>query len=135
MQSTRALSDLMEFEHVIRVENGVATDRMPDGSRIGLYAPECIHDGFTHIGETVERHIERGTGWTLMEGYTGQYSYNGPVMHASEYIGGRMEQDILAQDGYYVALVCSVLGDDPDASEDEEPAGWAVAYRSLEGEV
>ena len=143
MQSTRELSDLMEFEHVIRVQDGVATDKFDPSDRGGkLWAPECYHDGFS--GE--QRHIEPGQGWTLLEGYSGQGyprgSYNGPVMHASEYIGGRMEQDILAQDGYYVAVVCEVLDCDEDCDpRDEacngghEPAGWCVAYRPLESEV
>jgi len=153
MQYERTLSDLMEFEHVIRVENGVATDRMPDGERIPLWAPECINDGFTRIGETAPRHIEQGTGWTLMDGYSGQYGYSGPIMHASEFIGDgcTMHRDILATDGYYVTVVCTVLSDctcgregepygnlhDDDCpinSGEDDVAGWAVAYRPLEGE-
>jgi hypothetical protein len=131
--STQELNGLMEFEHVIKVEGGVATDKFDPSDKGGrLWAPECIHEGFS--GE--QRHIEPGQGWVLLEGYSGQGyprgSYMGPVMHVSEYIGGRMEQDILAQDGYYVALVCSVMADDPDADEDDEPAGWCVAYRPLD---
>lgn len=155
---TRDLNDLMEFYHVIRVQDGVATDRMPDGERIPLYAPECYHEGW---GDG--KHIEDGTGWTLMEGYSGQGyprgSYNGPIMHASEYIGEgcTMHRDILAQDGYYVTVVCEVLerccdtcGDEDPTGElpedapcpregcigtmqdDNEPAGWAVAFRPFE---
>jgi len=137
LRDLRDLNDLMEFEHVIRVQDGVATDRMPDGERIPLYAPECYHEGFYGPDGKVQE-IQDGTGWTLMDGYSGQYSYSGPIMHASEYIGGRMEQDILAQDGYYVAVVCEVMECDDDCDpRDEacngghEPAGWAVAYRPL----
>ena len=72
-------------------------------------------------------------------GYTGQYGYSGPVMHASEFIGGRLAEDILNTPGTYV--ICSVdVNCDPDAPEcydgDKEdrmnigcycePAGWVV---------
>lgn len=130
---TQTLNDIMEFDHVVRIESGNATDRMPDGERIPLYAPECFHNGW---GEG--KHIEPGTGWTLLEGYTGQYGYRGPVMHASEYIGEgcTLERDILAQDGFYVVIACEVLECDetcepsgPDCPGGHEPAGWCIAYR------
>lgn len=41
-------------------------------------------------------------------------------MHTSEYIGGGLARDILAQPGYYVALV-------EYPSDGGEPDGWAVA--------
>lgn len=111
------LGDAMDFEHVIMVRDGKAYDvrRTP-------YAPECYWEGFANGA-----HIEAGTGWELMDGYSGQHGYSGPIMHASEYIGGRMVDDILATDGYYAAVVCDVLDD-----EDDEPAGWAVARRDLD---
>lgn len=99
------LASLMDFDHVIEV--------LPDGTvreRGDIYAPE-LYDGV----------LESGTGWTLLTGYTGQYSYNGPVMHNSEYIGGRLASDILAEPGVYVALVNGTL------ENDTEPEGWAVA--------
>jgi len=125
---TKELNSIMEFDYVIKVENGTITENLEN--RRELWAPECLYNEF---GD--DKHIQPGQGWTLLEGYTGQYSYNGPVMHSSEYIGGRMETDILANDGYYVALVCEVMSDDPDAAENDEPAGWCVAYRPLDLEV
>lgn len=114
------LSDVMEFDHVIRVtENGEVEDG-PDGE----YAPELsIEDA----DDTQLFQQAAETGWELMRGYTGQYSYNGPVMHASEYIGGRMAEDILSTPGLYVAVVVEI--DDPD---EEDAAGWAVAYKPTE---
>ena len=58
--------------------------------------------------------------WELLDGYSGQDRYSGPIMHASEYVGGRMERDILATPGVYVALVDYCL-------DDSDPEGWAVA--------
>jgi hypothetical protein len=102
------LNDLMGFDHVIRVH--------PDGTvsePAGVYAPELD-------GETPE------PGWRLLAGYTGQYGYNGPIMHPSEFIGGGLARDILDTPGLYVALV--IWADDPN----DEPDGWAVAYRETD---
>jgi len=119
MRSTRELSEIMEFDHVVRVQSGVVTD----DNVADLYAPECLFGAFED-----GRHIEPNTGWTLLAGFTGQY--HGPLMHASEYIGGRLENYILTNDGHYVALVCYVLGD--NTASEEEPAGWCVAFRPLD---
>jgi len=98
------LNDMMEFDHVIRVHaDGTVTDEP------GVYAPD-LHDDDEPIG------------WTLLDGYSGQYGYSGPIMHASEYIGGGLARDILATPGVYVALVNYL-------SDDEEPEGWAVARK------
>lgn len=114
----KSLNDRMEFDHVIYVdENGQVHDT-------SFYAPEIVE------GELTDEN------WSLLTGYTGQYGYNGPHMHSSEFIGGRLEKDILATPGYYVALIieCWHLPEwecDPEIAEmgDCEPVGWAIAYR------
>lgn len=110
------LHDVMEFGHVIAV--------YPDGTvadaPTSLYAPECYWNGFSD-----GQHIESGTGWELLDGFSGQQGYSGPIMHASEYIGGGLADYIREHPGYYVSVVCDDL-DDPDS-----PAGWAIAYRPL----
>lgn len=112
------LNDAMPFDHVIRVHaNGSVTDEP------GIYAPELYES-------------EVSPGWTLLSGYSGQYGYSGPIMHPSEYIGGGMARDILAEPGVYVALAdfgtcgedCEECGgqggcDEPSAD------GWAVARK------
>lgn len=109
MSTDNQLSDRMEFEHVVQVKaDGTVVDRND------LHGPE-MYEG--EVGSS---------DWNLMTGYTGQYGYNGPSMHASEYIGGRMEADILANPGLYVALVDVPL-------DDSEPEGWGVAYIHDEG--
>lgn len=103
------LNDEMEFDHVIHVdEQGNVTDAD------GVYAPSVYEDDGDPIVDT--------EGWELMDGYSGQDRYSGPVMHASEFIGGQMERDILALPGLYVAVVVYPL-------DDSEPEGWAVAYQ------
>lgn len=112
------LNETMSFDHVIRVRDGVVEDMNP-GSPGYVYAPELYWGG----GEP----DLTPQNWTLLTGYSGQYRYSGPIMHESEFIGGQLEQDILAQDGYYVAVVCYDL--DLEDGEDDKIAGWAVAYR------
>ena len=113
------LNDVMEFDHVIQVDEfGTVTDAP------GLYAPEvyviCDSDGQMIDGP----HIGGRGSWEFMDGYSGQDRYSGPIMHASEFIGGRMERDILATPGTYVVVVVV----DPDDLDD--PVGWAVLRRT-----
>jgi len=104
---TQSLNDRMEFDHVIQVH---ADGRITDSPH---YAPDVV-------GETVDKP------WELLSGYTGQYGYNGSTMHPSEFVGGRMERDILERPGHYV--VTDVRDDNGDLPDDG-PIGWAVAYR------
>ncbi|WP_143194190.1 hypothetical protein [Micromonospora sp. CB01531] len=121
----KSLSDLMEFDHVIQVrEDGTISDNLPNIRE--LWAPEVTWSDGTH-------HVD-GEGWSLLNGYSGQYGYSGPVMHPSELIGGRMEQDIISQPGYYVAVVVSDVDEcqahcPEDCDGNHDDAGWAVAYR------
>lgn len=146
MTRTRTLSDRMDFDHVVQVhEDGTVTD-MPYPGRREFWAPTLM-DGEIDSDD-----------WTLLHGFTGQYGYNGPIMHNSEYIGGALERHILETPGVYVALVgywssrcihCEAYvredehgswvddsdGDGCDSpsgvheSTDDNAEGWAVAYR------
>lgn len=107
------LSAHMDFDRVIVVhDDGTVSDS-------DRYAPEVYaeDDGTTFLS----------AGWELLNGYSGQYGYSGPVMHSSEFIGGRMADDILSEPGEYVALVVYGLGDQAEDSDDDAPHGWAVA--------
>ncbi len=108
--TAQTLSDLMDFDHVIRVhDDGTITEPK------GIYAPEL--DGEEFVGGYDD--------WELLRGFTGQYSYSGPVMHPSEFIGGGLERHIRETPGYYVALVVAEINDETDESD---AYGWAVAY-------
>lgn len=106
------LQRIAEFDHVFTVTPAGA---VVDGPR-GIYAPEYYDD--TTAAELT------GAGWEALTGYTGQYGYSGPHMHASEFIGGRLARDILETPGAYVVVVVAVMPDTED--DDPEPAGWAV---------
>lgn len=120
-----ALSIVMDFSRPIEVlDNGNVIPCNED-------APELYMDvdsegsAITTDAELMEQ-VSTG-GWTLLTGFTGQYGYNGPVMHASELIGGGIARHILMTPGIYVALVVECLS--PDDDQDEGPAGWAVATK------
>jgi hypothetical protein len=113
------LRNVMDFDHVIEVhEDGTVTD-----AASAIWAPEVSVVGGDYRNPAID--AQSGRVWSLMTGYSGQYLYHGPIMHDSEYIGGRMADDILSEPGVYVAVVVS---DNDAATEDETPdAGWAVA--------
>ena len=46
--------------------------------------------------------------WVPLKGFSGQYGYNGPVMHPSEYIGGGLEDYLLENAGIYVVIAVNV---------------------------
>lgn len=101
----QGLNYVMDFDHVIQVHaDGSVTDA-PTDTR-SSWAPEFNGDSATGTAEL------DGDGWSIMsDGYTGQQG-GGNVMHNSESIGGRLERDILATPGYYVAVVCTWTPDD-----------------------
>lgn len=105
------LNGIMSFDHVIEVTvNGEVTES-------DMIAPDLRN------GELMDE------AWELLQGYSGQDSgkYNGPIMHNSEFIGGKMETDILDHPGVYVALVCYWDADEDDEDEHGPIEGWAVA--------
>jgi len=126
------LNDTMDFDHIVWVHaDGTVTDgTYVRGVRIG--APELMWDG-TDVALMPSCVRE---GWELLTGRTGQYGYHGPVMHASEYVGGNLADWILSHPGLYVTLVAYAEEDagydaGTDASADgPEPAGWCVAHRT-----
>jgi hypothetical protein len=115
------LNDIMEFEHVIRVdENGDVHEDVP--STRETWAPELYHED-VHPGDDLRTAVAPA-GWEFLNGYSGQDRYPGPIMHSSEYIGGALERDILAEPGIYVAVVVECYPEDED--DYPEPSGWAV---------
>ena len=100
------LSDLMGFDHVIRVgEDGTVTELRD------VYAPDYSDD------------VVESDDWaTFSDGYSGQDRYSGPTMHDSEFIGGALARDILNNEGTYVAVVNYFTDDDGETDIE----GWAV---------
>lgn len=111
MTRERTLSDTMEFDHPVQVhDDGTVTD-----APAGIYAPD-LYDGELS-----------GAGWDFFShGYTGQYGYAGPIMHNSEFIGGRLERDILATPGVYCAVVAYWSPEPIDSYLDNVDGHWYV---------
>lgn len=118
----------MSFGHVVYSDgNGNVTDKY---AAARVYGPEVVYQDLDADGQGIDDEIHNlPEGWTTLRGFTGQYGSNGPVMHASEYIGGALENHIRENAGYYVAVVVDGIGPD-EASDDEEDTniGWAVAF-------
>lgn len=134
-----ALNDKMQPGHVVYVrDDGTVLDAN------NVYAPEitCDYYGPFSEGQILDEHeremIEYAArqGWTLQTGWSGQDSgrYNGPIMHASEYIGGSLEAHIKATPGLWVADSVELHPgeEDPEyknGSGESEAAGWVLAFR------
>ena len=131
--NAKPLNEIMEFDHIIRVNEDLTIDENLDMSvsDVGSYFDLAVDEDGNDI-------FEMSAGWTLLTGFTGQYGYNGPVMHPSEFIGGGLERHIRETPGYYVALVVNALEDHCDYCAECEsqiadtPAGWAIAYKPLD---
>lgn len=123
----QTLSDLMQVDHVIRVnKDGTIEDDIPD-----VWAPEFTVET-DEDGQILAEHdkamIEEinHQGWQVLNGWSGQYQYSGPIMHRSEFVGGGLEAHIRETPGLY--CVVTVETDD----DDDEAAGWLICYRDEE---
>jgi hypothetical protein len=124
------LNKIMEFDHVIRVTDYGTTEDGPSN----VYAPDSVYvdvdsDGQI-VGDAESDMIARleGEGWTALNGWSSQYLYAGPIMHASEYVGGALAGYVLESPGLYVIVAVECMGPDED-SDNGEPAGWLILRR------
>lgn len=93
----------IEFDTVFTVtDDGCVID-----GPAGVYAPNLMDEALDS---------ESWEFWST--GYSGQDSYRGPIMHNSEYLGGGMARDLLAQPGTYALVVAYWSPDDPEIPED-----------------
>ena len=126
-QTSSRLNEIMDFDHPVLIG--------PDGSvhdgLEGVYAPDLVMET-DDDGQILDQHerdyitAARNQGWELLSGWTGQHLYRGPVMHASEFVGGALADHISETPGTYVVFTV-------ECDQDSGPAGWAVA-RKIETE-
>lgn len=111
----KSLNEIMEIDHPVRVDtDGTVTDTGLDN----VHAPTLM-----------DKELDDTDKWEFFsDGYTGQYGYRGPIMHNSEYIGGRLEKDILSTPGVYVAIVADWSPDESmgETWDDDRVEGWAI---------
>lgn len=111
-----------DFDHPFSIVDGRVADALAE-----VYAPSVYHD------EDSDINIDGDDAWTAISGMTGQYGYNGSVMHPSEFIGASMARELagIAEDGhgvvFAVVTVESIDGDEEDGTD--EAIGWTVVYR------
>lgn len=123
------LNDHMEFGHVVYSDgrgNVESRNCTPSGP---VWAPEPYVD-LDENGQMISLDPNEVHGlddWTLLDGFSGQYRYSGPIMHSSEFVGGALEKHIRNTPGYYAAVIVRGIGPDPDDIEDDI-VGWAVAH-------
>jgi hypothetical protein len=127
MRKRFELNELMSFGHVVYSDGSgnVSDDSIPE--EIKLHAPESVYLDLDSDGQSLDDDYHGvSTDWTPLQGFTGQDRYDGPTMHTSEFIGGRIEDYIRENVGYYVAVAVDCF---PDNGEDSEAMGWAVFHR------
>lgn len=113
------LSQKMDFDHVVEIrpwgENLGAIGKRAITDRPDLYAPNLLDDELD------------SSEWEFFSGgYTRQDSYSGPVMHNSEFIGGKLESDMLEECGIFCAVVAHWTPDEEDSEEETIEEGWAI---------
>lgn len=131
----QSLNTLMELDRVIRVLPGRMVTE-PDYRKRVNWAPEVnveLDENGQEVpgGDETMRDAMRAEGWDLMYGYSGQVGgRSGVIMHASEFVGGRMADDILNCPGLYVVLEVTGLYPSQEAEDNDsdDPVGWVVAY-------
>jgi hypothetical protein len=106
----------LEFDTVFSIEDGAVVERHD------LYAPSVYNDPDNDIYLDDSR-------WDCFTGLSGQYGYNGAVMHSSELFGVNLALYLLdyAQQCDDVVFSLVVVND----LDDEDAVGWAIAYREL----
>lgn len=88
--------------------------------------PQVRHKWVLYVPSYFDDEID-GSGWeTWSQGYTGQDSYSGPVMHNSEYLGGRMAVDLLNDPGVYVITAATWSPIDEINNDEPYIEGWVV---------
>lgn len=91
----------------------------------------------------ISAHAIESYGWDLLTGFTGQYSYNGPVMHDSETLSGGLWGHILDTPMLFSPQVAEYYPDHEgfDSEDDYQEyisaygldyEGWVVAYVETE---
>lgn len=118
----------------------------PDFDHAYIYTPTGIADYSDYLPtvENNENHdvlidgvpFRESTDWHVMTGHTGQYGYDGPVMHPSELWGQWAINDLQntldnALDDEAGAAVEFAIVEVIDPKDEDTLIGWAVLYRVI----
>lgn len=119
------LSIMQQLADAIQALEFGAVFRLVDDKVIEVdneYAPNVYNDPDDDV------YLEDSR-WTCFTGLTGQYGYNGAVMHSSELVGTGIAQYIAdhAQECDDCLFSLVVVND----LENDDLIGWAIAYREI----
>lgn len=119
---SNSLNSMIEFDSPFQVhEDGTVTTYLPS-----VYSPS-VNDW---EGNTGKPEIE-GSGWDFVDGFSGQYSYSGPVMHNSEFLGGGMAKHVLDHPGIYVVTaVWHSFDEEDEYGQTGEHEGWVLLEKT-----
>lgn len=141
--TAETLNSAVEFDSPFTIghtdDAGLTTIERADN----VYAPEVYLYVDSDLNAVHEEQIDlkdwnEATDWEAVNGYSGQHGYSGPTMHASEFLGGSMARDVLADKGAtYVVVTVECIPNweiDPEDDNDLElessirdnPAGWML---------
>lgn len=121
-----ALDAAIDFDRPFRVIDEGTIDYPADVFDPEVYVDVDDDGSITPTGEADMIDYVRHQGWEPVDGYSGQQGYSGPIMHASERLGGGMARDVMQTPGTYVVCAVECLG--PDELQ-ETPAGWILLRR------
>lgn len=135
------LDDAIGFDAPFNLSLRDDTGRVTLSRADGVYAPTVELD--PEYGVLVDSYVIDRSRWRAVSGFSGQHGYSGPIMHASEFIGGGMADYLLSTaDDCPTYVVCEVavtecddecMERDDHTPEDvmagawgHDPAGWIL---------
>lgn len=135
--TAETLNSVIDFDSPFRIVRTLDTGETVIADTNNVHAPSVQlfvdkNGNGVYEEEIDDRPWNDSPYWEAVNGYSGQHGYSGPTMHTSEYLGGNMARDVLADIGStYVAVTVECLAN-WDATEEEEmevrdnPAGWML---------
>lgn len=132
---TRELNAIMEFDVPIYSDGaGNVTQRIDVDSPDMLYV--LLDSDGQMVGsdarDSIDVLVDTELGdWHPLQGHCGAHG-EGPrsfIQHSSEFIAGGLEDRILDNAGYYVAVLVDGMEDTDEPSGDDTLVGWTVLYR------
>jgi hypothetical protein len=109
--------------------NADTLDELVDFDRPFYVSPEKTLEFTEDIAPDILDDELSDEGWEFVTGYSGQHGYSGPIMHSSEFFGGRMAQDVLDRPGVYAITAAHYSPDEDDDTEETIMDGWALLRR------
>lgn len=119
----------MPFNLSLRDDTGRVTLSRADG----IYAPEVVELDPLH-GLLVDSYVIDRSPWRAVSGHSNQHGYGGPIMHASEFIGGGMADYLLSTaDDCPTYVVCEVAVTEHDDGCWDDCEGWSAGHHEPAG--